>query len=1018
MKGSLTLILLSLFSIQLGFGQINTPSGATVPFGTNTSYEYGMMPTNLPTNGSYGQSSEVATLYNSWKTKFVENCGSDKARVKFDNTAETVSEGIAYGMLLAVYAADKNLFDRLWAYYKNFRNNNGVMHWKISGCNSVSSQNGATDAELDAAMALIVATVQWPNSTSPHNYKTDGVALINAIKNKETAPDGTFYNGDMWHPDCRNPSYQAPAYARAFKQFMSDNGQNQDSFWENVAAKTESLHANNAHSSSGLSTNWCTPAGPPSGSCSGSGTAPDKFGYDACRAPWRQGVDMLWWGASTTGQIQTIINRQADFWINKGGAGVVQGSNNMNHDGSGSGDHNGAFTGPIGAMALAASTTTAHQNFVNGLYSENKKTTIANGYFTEILQMIGLFVQTGNFWNPYGSVGGPINQSPTVALTSPANNASVCEGVTVTISANASDSDGSISKVEFYDGTTLLGTDNTSPYSYNWTTATSGTKTITAKAFDNTGATTVSTARTISIKATPNAPGVQPLVDYCVGDQASPVVASGTSLKWYSMASGGNASTNTPTPSTNNQGTTYYYVSQTVNSCESERSTIQVNVGQASAKPAVVSPVNYCQYVTATPLTASGQNLKWYTSASGSQSMSSVTPSTNNVGTTTYYVSQNAGGCESTRSSISVIVAASPSAPTVTSAIVYEMGDTPEQLSASGSNLKWYTSATGGTGSSTAPTPSTSTKGVTNYYVTQTNGSCESPRAKITVTVSDALKVQRAESPITVDGTIDAVWSLVEPQSFANNTIQGTVSNANDLSGTFKLLWDNSYLYVLGQVTDDSKTNDSGPVYQDDAIEVYVDFGNDKSTTYGNDDSQYTFGWNDNTIGANTSGNTSTTGISFQIVATSTGYVFEARIPWSTLGGTPVVGELHGFDFHVNDDDDGGDRDGKLSWNATTDDAWQNPSLFGEILLSDVIANVNDDLFLNSITTYPNPFESTVHINGLTKEVDYFFTDISGRIIQSGTTDGIIVADFDAGVYNLILNLEAGKKFLKLVKVD
>jgi len=101
-----------------GFSQINTPSGALKPFGTNASYEYGIMPANLTTTGTFGRAFEVGTMYNSLKTQYVENCGTDKARVRFDNTSEAVSEGIAYGMLLAVYAADKDLFDRLWAYYK------------------------------------------------------------------------------------------------------------------------------------------------------------------------------------------------------------------------------------------------------------------------------------------------------------------------------------------------------------------------------------------------------------------------------------------------------------------------------------------------------------------------------------------------------------------------------------------------------------------------------------------------------------------------------------------------------------------------------------------------------------------------------------------------------------------------------------------------------------------------------------------------------------------------------------
>lgn len=394
------LILLTVFT-NLGKAQINTPPGATVPFGANNGYSFGMLPTNLPTDGPYGKGSDVVEIYRQWKKVYVENCGDDMARVKFDNPAHTVSEGIGYGMLLAAYAADKDLFDRFWAYYKQFRNINGIMHWKIEGCTKVIGLNGATDAELDAAMALVVANHQWPNSSSPHDYRLDAVNLINAIKEYEVAPEGTFYNGDMWHPDCRNPSYQAPAYARVFKLFMDANGQNQDDIWENVANGTEKLLANNAHSFSGLSSNWSTPSGPPDSRCSGSGTASDKFGYDASRAPWRQGVDVIWWGPGITGQIQTVIDRQADFWIKKGGAGCVQGSDKINHDGTGIGDHNAAFVGPVGAMSLGASKTHSHQDFVNDLYVENLKKEIANGYFESILQLLGLFVQTGNFWNPY-----------------------------------------------------------------------------------------------------------------------------------------------------------------------------------------------------------------------------------------------------------------------------------------------------------------------------------------------------------------------------------------------------------------------------------------------------------------------------------------------------------------------------------------------------------------------------------------------------------------------------------------
>src|SRR5262249_40874695 len=56
------------------------------------------------------------------------------------------------------------------------------------------------------------------------------------------------------------------------------------------------------------------------------------------------------------------------------------------------------------------------------------------------------------------------NVAPTVSITDPLNNTNFTAGANVVIDASASDSDGSVAKVDFYQGSTLLGTDTTSPY--------------------------------------------------------------------------------------------------------------------------------------------------------------------------------------------------------------------------------------------------------------------------------------------------------------------------------------------------------------------------------------------------------------------------------------------------------------------------------------------------------------------------------------------------------------------------
>ncbi|MBC7485717.1 MAG: T9SS type A sorting domain-containing protein [Cytophagaceae bacterium] len=79
-----------------------------------------------------------------------------------------------------------------------------------------------------------------------------------------------------------------------------------------------------------------------------------------------------------------------------------------------------------------------------------------------------------------------VNQAPVVTITSPANNASFVAPASITINASATD-DGSVAKVDFYNGTTLLGSDTTSPYSFTWTNVAAGNYTIRTIAIDNLG---------------------------------------------------------------------------------------------------------------------------------------------------------------------------------------------------------------------------------------------------------------------------------------------------------------------------------------------------------------------------------------------------------------------------------------------------------------------------------------------------------------------------------------------------
>ncbi len=128
-----------------------------------------------------------------------------------------------------------------------------------------------------------------------------------------------------------------------------------------------------------------------------------------------------------------------------------------------------------------------------------------------------------------------------------------------------------------------------------------------------------------------------------------------------------------------------------------------------------------------------------------------------------------------------------PSNATVTTPVTYNQGATASALTATtganGTGLLWYTAATGGTGSATAPTPSTATAGNTSYWVSSTNANgCESARMEIVVTVN------AAATHLNFDGVNDYVnCGNILPASYTKEawiSINSTSLNNNIISGS------------------------------------------------------------------------------------------------------------------------------------------------------------------------------------------------------------------------------------------
>jgi len=138
------------------------------------------------------------------------------------------------------------------------------------------------------------------------------------------------------------------------------------------------------------------------------------------------------------------------------------------------------------------------------------------------------------------------NGAPTVALTSPTNGATFASPATINMAANASDPENQLARVEFFNGSTLLGSDASSPYTWSWTNVAAGSYTLTAVAVDAAGNRTTSTAANVTVAAATQTPP-RLVVFTASSDHATNV----TSYRFDVFTSGANPATATPVATAN-----------------------------------------------------------------------------------------------------------------------------------------------------------------------------------------------------------------------------------------------------------------------------------------------------------------------------------------------------------------------------------------------------------------------------------------------------------------------------------
>ena len=278
-----------------------------------------------------------------------------------------------------------------------------------------------------------------------------------------------------------------------------------------------------------------------------------------------------------------------------------------------------------------------------------------------------------------------------------------------------------------------------------------------------------------------NAPTGQSVHVYCRNNRTiADLVVNGTGIKWYLTETGGG----NPLPiSTYLFGYTTLYASQTINSYESANLLAVSLIYQDTNPPTGSFYQNLCPNATIADLTLTGTEIKWYTSQSGGTPLVSTMPLVND---NIYYGSQTISGCESigrksVQAKITDIVA-----PTGSLTQTFCSGATIANLTATGTSIKWYAVATGGT---TLANTTTLVNGTT-YYASQTVNSCESAsRLAVIVNVTN-----------TIAPTGSATQNLEIGSALSNIVVTGTAikwyasaTGGTSLSSTTALVNDGVY---------------------------------------------------------------------------------------------------------------------------------------------------------------------------------------------------------------------------------
>ena len=400
----------NIFKIAMGVAAVSAVASfaGQYPFPQNMKYPHGHII-------EYADTDMIKEHYKLWKQAWYQ--ASNGYVLAPEGTCSTVSEAIAYGMLITVYMDDQEVFKNLYkTWTSNSVGSNGGMNWRI-GCSGGTGT--ASDADFDAALALVMASKQWNDAS----YLTAGKALISWIATNDIASN-KIKPGNQWN-DGFNPSYATTANFQLFQDVAGGS-------WSSVISQAYTDLNGCQDATTGLVPDWCSWGDHKPTLTSAAVSNDIGFYDDAARTPWRMAMAYYWYGDT---KAQAFNKKVVDWLIpaTHTASGVNSGykyvSNHYEADLNVKRNFvSSTFSGGLG-LATSSIESAEAKTYLGTVYKvlkEMKSCATAQGcgegsvagekYYPATLNMIYLLLVTGNMPNLYNTTGfTPFTPDPSLA---------------------------------------------------------------------------------------------------------------------------------------------------------------------------------------------------------------------------------------------------------------------------------------------------------------------------------------------------------------------------------------------------------------------------------------------------------------------------------------------------------------------------------------------------------------------------------------------------------------------------